>query len=526
LKNNNIYAYLENLLEQYKNIVDISAIVSKADTNGNITYVNEKFCNISGYSRNELLGKNHNIVRHSDVPSSIYVDMWKTIKSKKPWKGRLKNRSKDGKTYYVDTLINPLLDEKGEITEFISLRYDITNITNHKQQLIDDIKDAKKPLLMVLQFENYIELKKIYNRDILHGIKNEFVKKIFHHLPKSLIFDKVYRLSNGRFAFLKDLNLNELKKNEIKNQLKKFYKSLHLDDLNVGDNKYDIQAVLAYATRNDNIYENIMSSLYKIQEKHRNFVCSDDEFKQKEKEYLHNINIIELIKNALNNNQIKSYYQPIVCNRTNSIIKYESLVRIEFNDKIIPPNEFLEIAKKGRYYHHITTCVLENTFSILKKIDKQISVNISSFDIENIKFRRKMLGLLKINQNIASRLTLEILEDENIIHLEDVKLFIDEVKNYGVKIAIDDFGVGYSNFSRLMIFKPDYIKIDGSLISNIENDKYSLNLVKTIQSFCKSQNIKTIAEFVSNENIFNIIKEIGIDFSQGFYFGKPEKLNF
>jgi len=525
MKNNNIYTYLENLLEQYKNIVDISAIVTKADLAGNITYVNDKFCNISGYSKVELLGNNHNIVRHPDVPNSVYADMWKTITNKKPWKGRLKNRSKEGKTYYVDTLINPLLDENGEIIEYISLRYDITNITNHKQQLIDDIKDAKKPVLIVLQFENYIELKKIYNRDILHAIKNEFVKKIFRYLPESLIFDKVYRLSNGRFAFLKDLENSSLEKNELNRCLKKFYRDLNFDDLEVEDNKYDIQAVLSYATRKKNIYENIMSSLYKIQEKHKNFICSDDEYKIKEKEYIYNISIIELIKNALNDKNIKSYYQPIICNKTNTIVKYESLVRIKFNDEIITPDIFLEIAKKGRYYHHITSSVLKNTFSKLKKIDKEISVNISSFDIENIKFRRKMLQLLNANKELSSRLTLEILEDENITQVEAIKLFIDEVKKFGVKIAIDDFGIGYSNFSRLMIFKPDFIKIDGSLIENIENDKYSLDLVKTIQTFCTSQNIKTIAEFVSNKNIFNIVKDIGIDFSQGFYLGKPEKLS-
>jgi len=136
-----------------------------------------------------------------------------------------------------------------------------------------------------------------------------------------------------------------------------------------------------------------------------------------------------------------------------------------------------------------------------------------------------MLQLLNANKELSSRLTLEILEDENITQVEAIKLFIDEVKKFGVKIAIDDFGIGYSNFSRLMIFKPDFIKIDGSLIENIENDKYSLDLVKTIQTFCTSQNIKTIAEFVSNKNIFNIVKDIGIDFSQGFHLGKPEKLS-
>lgn len=524
MRNGNIYSYLENLLEQYKNVVDISAIVTKADLLGNITYVNEKFCDISGFSKNELLGKNHSIVRHPDVPISVYVDMWKTIQDKKCWKGRLKNRSKDGKTYYVDTLISPLIDENGEIFEYISLRYNISDIISHKLQLLDDIKDSKKPLLVVIQIENYIELKKFYHRDILHDIKMEFIKKVFRLLPQSLSFDKVYKLSNGRFAFLKDLNNEFIEKEKLNYLLKKFHKNLHLDDLLVSDNKYDIQSVLSYATIKKDIYENIMSSLYRIQEKHKNFICSDDEYKLKEKNFINNINIIELIKKSLKEKKIKSFYQPIICNKTNSIIKYESLVRIILNDEIITPNKFLDIAKKGRYYHHITSSVLKNTFTDLKKMDKAISVNISSFDIENVKSRRKIIQLLEENKDVTSRLTFEILEDENIIHMNDIKSFIEEVKSYGVKIAIDDFGIGYSNFSRLMIFKPDYIKIDGSLIKNIENDKYSLDLVKTIQSFSKSQNIKTIAEFVSNENIFNIVKEIGIDFSQGYFLGEPTAL--
>lgn len=93
-----------------------------------------------------------------------------------------------------------------------------------------------------------------------------------------------------------------------------------------------------------------------------------------------------------------------------------------------------------------------------------------------------------------------------------------------VKIAIDDFGSGYSNFERLLEYTPDILKIDGSLIKNIETDEFSRSLVETIVTFAKKQNIETIAEFVENENIYNILNEIGVDYSQGYFFGKPEKL--
>ena len=109
--------------------------------------------------------------------------------------------------------------------------------------------------------------------------------------------------------------------------------------------------------------------------------------------------------------------------------------------------------------------------------------------------------------------------------LSIVKNFIIEVKSKGVQIAIDDFGTGYSNFERILEFSPDIIKIDGSLVKNVENDMFSRNIIETIVLFAKKQNIEVVAEFVENESIFNIITEIGVDYSQGYYFGRPEEWN-
>jgi len=126
----------KELIESYKTIVDKSAIVSKTDKSGNITYVNDIFCNISGYSKQELIGKNHNIIRHPDTPSTVFKELWNYIlKDKKPWHGILKNKNKNNSTYIVQTSIMPILDEEGEITELIALRNDITNIYNEKTKL-------------------------------------------------------------------------------------------------------------------------------------------------------------------------------------------------------------------------------------------------------------------------------------------------------------------------------------------------------------------------------------------------------
>jgi PAS domain S-box-containing protein len=118
------------LIQEYKKAVDSSAIVSKTDTGGKITYVNDIFCNISGYTKEELLGQNHNIIRHPDMPASIYADLWQTISAKEIWYGKIKNRTKGGGSYYVNATIIPILGSNGQVNEYMAIRYDITQEVN------------------------------------------------------------------------------------------------------------------------------------------------------------------------------------------------------------------------------------------------------------------------------------------------------------------------------------------------------------------------------------------------------------
>ena len=115
------------LLDEYKNAVDRSSIVSKTNARGIITYVNDQFCEISGFSRDELIGNSHSIVRHPEMPPEAFREMWSTIRDKRPWSGIIKNRKKDGSTYWVDATINPILDNNDNVEEFIAIRNDITD---------------------------------------------------------------------------------------------------------------------------------------------------------------------------------------------------------------------------------------------------------------------------------------------------------------------------------------------------------------------------------------------------------------
>ncbi|MBQ2431464.1 MAG: PAS domain S-box protein, partial [Campylobacter sp.] len=136
-------------LKQYQDAIDASNIVSKTDINGIITFVNDEFCKISGYSRQELIGSPHNIVRHPDVKKSVFKKLWDTILAKKVYKGIVKNLSKDGRAFYLNATIIPILDDNGEIEEFVAIRHDVTNVillNEHLTQLRVELNELNQSL--------------------------------------------------------------------------------------------------------------------------------------------------------------------------------------------------------------------------------------------------------------------------------------------------------------------------------------------------------------------------------------------
>ena len=156
------------ILNQYKNAVDSSSIVSKTDKYGKITFVNDEFCRVSKYTKEELIGKNHNIIRHEDMPKEIFKDLWETIKSKQIWKGQIKNRAKDGTSYYVASTIAPILNLDDEIEEYLAIRLDVSEIVEGqlKAKRADEAKstflanmshEIRTPLNAIIGFSELLD---------------------------------------------------------------------------------------------------------------------------------------------------------------------------------------------------------------------------------------------------------------------------------------------------------------------------------------------------------------------------------
>lgn len=229
----------------------------------------------------------------------------------------------------------------------------------------------------------------------------------------------------------------------------------------------------------------------------------------------------EEIKRALRENRFVPFYQPIIDNTTKKIIKYEALARLILPDgKIITPEHFLNIAKETKTYGQISHMVIKKAMDDFKDSECNVSINLSIDDIKN-SFTQKFLFAQIEAFPEPKRLVFELLESEGIDSYEELGIFLNRLKHYGCRIAIDDFGSGYSNFEHLAKLNIDYIKIDGSLIMDIESGILSQTIVELITSFAKKMEIKTIAEFVSNRSIETMVDSMEVTESQGYLFGQP-----
>ncbi|XOB63399.1 EAL domain-containing protein [Campylobacterota bacterium DY0563] len=242
------------------------------------------------------------------------------------------------------------------------------------------------------------------------------------------------------------------------------------------------------------------------------------------KNHFINEELLTTLHRNIKDKTVEPYFQAIQDNKTSKIVKYEALMRIyDKEGNIIMPQAFIEKARKYRLFNKMMEILILKVIKYIKKYKIEVSINLDYSDILNPTMKNIIIDNIK-NSKVGKYLTIEILESKKISNYYLVNDFINDLKAYDVKIAIDDFGSGFSNYEHILNINTDYIKLDGSLIKKIDVDVY-YNLVKSIVQFCKEQNIKVVAEFVSDLKIYRYVKSLDIDYSQGYYISKPEKID-
>lgn len=246
----------------------------------------------------------------------------------------------------------------------------------------------------------------------------------------------------------------------------------------------------------------------------------DDELIRRTDEQLH---MTSIISDAILHDRIVPYFQPIRDNRTKEIRKYEALMRLSDKDAhIYAPGQFLDVAKDYHLYLQLSQKMICKVLELFRNRDESIFLNLSAYDIASPENRHFLTELLnQLPKKACERITFEILESEKITDFEELLEFLNVVRSYGVKIAIDDFGAGYSNFKAIIQVNPDFIKIDGDLVINCDKDPVKKLCLQTITELARGINAELIAEHVENDGEQQTVESIQIEYTQGYYFSKP-----
>ncbi|PRN00339.1 EAL domain-containing response regulator [Aliarcobacter cryaerophilus] len=394
----------------------------------------------------------------------------------------------------------------------------LTNLSN-RNKLKKDLKDSASELMALFDIDEFIATNDLFGETIGDKILKEFASKMRNYFDGNDYL--LYRIESDKFAVVPK---NKMGTKDFFNICKDFLEKVENEPFLIDDNEIDVNITVGIAQGDGSeAYKYTKRIISYARKTFQKIMIYDDSYNI-HISFEENIKWIKQLKQGFKDNLLKAYFQPIVDTQTKEVIKYEALIRyIDHDGKEFSPYSFLHIAKKTKLYSNIIKVILEDSLKLIKNKNKRVSINISYDDILNEKTTKYIYNYLDENIDFASNIEFEILESEEISDFDLVDTFIDNVSRYGCKVGIDDFGSGYSNFHLLSRLDIDFIKIDGSLIKNIDQSKDLEIIVKTISNIAKEFDIKTVAEFVANEHIYNKVKELNIDYSQGYFFDKPLK---
>jgi diguanylate cyclase (GGDEF)-like protein len=397
---------------------------------------------------------------------------------------------------------------------------------------LDKKDNFKSPVLILLNIDSF----RVFNQLYGFAVGNEILIRFANMLKEYNInrgYD-LFRINADEFVLLDIVEYLDIDKYE--KDLDALFALVQDTEIKIEgiDESIDLEITAGISFSSSTPLKKANMALYEARKRGRNFIGFSYDIDYTN-ELQTNLFWRQEIKNAVHENRIVAFYQPIV-DREQKIVQYESLIRIKRekqNGEIeyLAPNDFLDLSMMTKQYLQLTKFMIEST---LKKMDEKnisISINLTYQDIKNndiysiLKNNIKKYSLeSKAEFDISNNVIFEILEHEGVDCYKVFTQFINEFKDMGVKIALDDFGTGFSNFSHISSLSPDFIKIDGSLIKNIVSDKKSYELVKAIVKFSQELGIKTIAENVESKEVFDATYDLGVDKFQGYYFGKASEI--
>jgi len=526
-----------------------------------IKYINHQFETLTGYSLEEIKGKNPRLLNSGKTPENVYQDMWEHILSDKIWRGEMHNRTKNGKDYWVYATLSAIKNDRDEITHYVSVQEDITLRKEYEERLLkqsnfDDITELPNRILVIDRLNQALASAERLNRNLaLMYIDLDDFKKINDYLGhdsgnKILIEcarrltqlvrsdDTVARLGGDEFLVL----INGLEEQggaeraaekilgslstafeiDINGQREKTFLTASIGINYASDNRFDTQTLI----------QNSEAAMYQAKQGGGNNYCFfTSEMNKSVKKRL----VMENhLRHALENNELYLVYQPQVDINEKRIIGAEALLRWKSPELgLISPLDFIPLAESTGLILEIGEWVLDQALKQLhywnRRHEKElrIAVNCSSRQFNDKSWAAKISHLLEHRGVKPEQLELEITENLLMNDTPTTLTILNELKDLGVKIAIDDFGTGFSSLSYLTKFPIDVVKIDRSFVHHVHVDMHEAVVCRGIIGLTHGLGMKVIAEGVELQEQLAFMSKNDCDIIQGFYFSKPlEKIEF
>lgn len=532
-------------------------VISRLD--GIVEYASPKVLEVTGFSEEEVVGQPINMLHYDQGQETSYASIWVMLKSTREWQGELLNLRKNGQAYWANVHIAPIYDEEDHVTHYVSIHQDITeareiseqlNYQASHDQLTDLVNRRAFELLLEKTLEHsqvtgeqhvfcFLDLDqfKVVNDTCGHIAGDELLRQLAHMLQERIRSgDTLARLGGDEFGILmRKCNLQQAEKvaNDLREKIASFKFSWESQIFSVGVS-IGVVEIDKHSVNKIELMKQADSACYTAKENGRNRIHlyqQDDAMllkREGEMQWVSEINA------ALDEDRFVLFGQ-IILPLQDSSLKPDMEVLLRLRDKdgnLVPPGAFLPAVERYHLSSRVDRWVVEHTLDWLEQNAKAFSrtigrcaINLSGGSLGDNTIQEAILQRLEASSIPASTLKFEITETSAIANLADARDFINALKAFGCQFSLDDFGSGLSSFAYLKNLPVDTLKIDGIFVKEIVENKLDLAMVKSINEIGHVMGMQTVAEFVENDAIVELLREIGIDYGQGYGLGRPKPLD-